>query len=137
MYLFNKIHLSNFITLQISILSIFTIVVILFEVEKKHFTLSGNRFDPFFKQTVYLFLLIIILTVGSSFTENHEVKIHKKYSGTIIQINESVVISDDQNYFIGKTKNYLFFFKSKLKETDVYPMDRIKMISFFKNDKEM
>jgi len=41
-----------------------------------------------------------------------------------------VIVSDDSSYYIGKTNNYLFYYKEKTKETVVYPMSRVKMISF-------
>ena len=130
LYFFKKIDLYLTVLFLISMFITLTIPLLLFEIEKKYLTLSGERFDPSFKQIVSLLLLLVFIVITSSFIEIHDVKKNKKYIGTKFQIDESIMTSDAQNYYIGKTNKFLFFYKSQANETIVYPMYRIKMISF-------
>ena len=68
--------------------------------------------------------------VQSAYGEALEVNNNKKYYGVEFQLEDQTIISDSTNYFIGKTKNYLFYYKEKEKQSFAYPMNRIKMISF-------
>ncbi len=63
------------------------------------------------------------------------VKNLKVNNGVIFQVDDNIVISDNSNYYIGKTQHYLFVFNEKTNETSVYPMNRIKMLSFPKRKK--
>ena len=60
------------------------------------------------------------------------IKESKKYLGTSFKIENNIIISDSTNYYIGKTKNYIFYYQEENKSTKVYPIKDIKEIEIIK-----
>ena len=86
------------------------------------------------------YLRIIIFTfyfmfysIKSAYTDFDLISEKKMYTGTIIELQDKKFISDSTNYFIGKTKNYIFINNEKEKNCNVIPMSEVKMITIKKN----
>lgn len=48
--------------------------------------------------------------------------------GTKIVLDDRELVSDQENYFIGKTQSFIFFYHEKDGRYDVFPMSRVKQI---------
>ncbi len=80
-------------------------------------------------------ILLIYFTIYSTHEEVKSVEERKANIGTRITFNDNtLLVCDSFNYYIGKTRNFLFIHHQKDKTTDAVPMDRIKQITFkYKN----
>jgi hypothetical protein len=118
-----------FLTSSALVFLIFVIVTSV-EIERKDLqfnaTIAGRRFIYF-----VLYGLAITFCVSSySFYQANSIMKDKTNIGvTIILSNDKAIVSDSSNYYIGKTKNYLFIYHEKEKTTDVYPIARIKQMT--------
>lgn len=56
--------------------------------------------------------------------------------GTKIVLDDRQLISDKQNYFVGKTQNFIFFYCEKDERCDVFPMSRVKQIGLAPHQKK-
>lgn len=78
---------------------------------------------------VYIFEFIAILLMLSFFTLNEAQSVKNYYYyGTEVTINSNVMKSDSIEYFIGKTRNYIFFYNDTAKVARIFPMDDVKEI---------
>jgi hypothetical protein len=60
----------------------------------------------------------------------------KSHFGNVIKLENNLLLtSDSLNYYVGNTKNYLFFYHEASKTTDVYPMAKVTSITFKNNYK--
>lgn len=75
-------------------------------------------------------IIIFSQIIFSTLSDINLVKNDKKYYGVSFRLDDDLVISDSTKYYIGKTKNYLFYYNQKANKTTVYPMERIKEITF-------
>lgn len=67
----------------------------------------------------------------SGLNEANKVKNHGYYEGTEITIDGyNTFTSSDKKYYIGKTKQFIFFYDSEKKETDVIPISSLKKMKF-------
>jgi hypothetical protein len=53
---------------------------------------------------------------------------HGRYKGTIVSTTDSVYISSDSSYYIGKTQNFIFIHDVKDKSTMSIPADRVNYL---------
>jgi hypothetical protein len=72
---------------------------------------------------------IIYDTLNSAY----DIKNYKKYLGSEIQIDSKVIKSDSVITYIGQTKNYIFFYNRKTKESTTYPKDKLVSIKLANN----
>ena len=63
-------------------------------------------------------------------TEIWLVKDRKKYINVTFTTDNTFVKADSMHYYIGNTKNYLFYYDQDSSKTTVYPMSKITNISF-------
>ena len=79
----------------------------------------------------------MLITIFNAYSDICSVKNSGLYTGVKFQLDKKLIESDEKNFYIGKTNKYLFYYKSEEKESVVYPMSRIKMISYKKIDKKI
>ena len=98
---------------------------------------KSKRKDYFYFQIVnkffLLFAFILIILVTSSmigFIEKENVIKGKKFIDVSFILDDKLIQGDSTHYYIGKTNNYLFFYDEEKDKTTVYPMNRIKEITF-------
>lgn len=105
-------------------------IIISMEIERKHrhFNSSINR-----KRYINIMLYGLVFTfsvIYYSVYQVHSIKIDKStYGVTIILDNDKSIVSDSTNYYIGKTKNYLFVYHEKQNTTDIIPMTRVRQMT--------
>ena len=79
-----------------------------------------------------IFILAINLILIFSVKEVDRVKYQGKYSNVTITLKNDTLVSDSTSFFIGKTKNYIFFYKTQTNKTRVIPCNRVLEIEFGK-----
>lgn len=104
--------------------------VLLFEYKRRHFLFYGKKLSPSVSNLILYFIIITLMLINTTIDEIRNVKNNKKYLNTSFVTTKAEIISDSFHYFIGKTKNYLFFYDEKLNKTIIYPMTEIKQLNF-------
>jgi len=143
LHLFGKTFFTNYFIeilflVELSFILILVLLIIKIELERKHIHFRANLNNRLFMTTLlYCFGLTIFVVLFS----RHEVRVVKNAKssfGVIITLdNDKQIISDSTNYFIGKSQNYVFLFHEKFNTTDVFPVVRIKQLSFPKQNKNI
>nr|WP_319572904.1 hypothetical protein [uncultured Draconibacterium sp.] len=91
-------------------------------------------------QKIELFFGILILSVNLiliySVKEVEKVKYDGKYSGVVITLTDEILKSDSTSFYIGKTKNFLFYHKTQTNTTRVIPCSKIQEIQFGRKIKD-
>ncbi len=90
------------------------------------------------KQLQLLLYGVILFFVVStlSLAEVNEVRKHKKMNNVSFVlkndslVKDTLIISNDNNYYIGNTQKYLFFYHQSNKRTEVIPMDQVENLIF-------
>jgi hypothetical protein len=114
----------------------FVVEIIITEIKIKHHTLSSSKDSIILSSMMMLSIIVCVYTVELATQEANDIKEKKMYYGTTLYLDDSTkLVSDSTNYYIGKTQNFIFFYHEKAKTTDVYPMDRVKQLSFKENKK--
>lgn len=108
----------------------FIIVTFQFEVRRKYFKLYDKRIHPTSSNLFLLFLISLSFLVQRVQTEIWLVKDRKKYINVTFTTDNTFVKADSMHYYIGNTKNYLFYYDQDSSKTTVYPMSKITNISF-------
>ena len=76
---------------------------------------------------------LMFFAFSSGMNEAYKVKNKQYYIDTEFEIDTcNTIISTIDYYYIGKTKQFIFFYDSKKKETDVFPISRITKMKFKK-----
>lgn len=122
-------HLNE---LCIIFVSWFLILFLFIEVERNMSVFYKTQITFSIQMTFMLIMFLLTFVISSSFNDVYNIKNRSKYFGTQFKVGNTLITSDHLNYFIGKTKNYLFFYKECSCETIVYPMGRVKEITFKK-----
>lgn len=78
---------------------------------------------------------ILFLTVAISATDSVDVLTYSTY-GTYIEIGAKKIASNENYYYIGRTKNFIFFYNSKNNQTDVFQNKDITKLSINNNSFE-
>lgn len=85
-------------------------------------------------------LIGAIISLFTAYLANYQVdniKNDSEHSGYTITLNNGEILkSDSTSYYIGKTRNYLFFYDGEAHSTDIIPMDRVQQISIEKENNE-
>jgi hypothetical protein len=82
---------------------------------------------------LYLIGFMLILSGSLASLEVHYVKHFKYYKNVKFKINSEMIKSDENQYYIGKTRNYIFYYLEKTSETIVYPMKNVEALYYSKN----
>ncbi|RAW01104.1 hypothetical protein [Pseudochryseolinea flava] len=75
---------------------------------------------------------LALYSIMSAFNEAYKVKHYKHYHGTEVELEDEIITSDDTYYYVGHSKNYIFFFDSELKASEVWPIATVKRFKFIK-----
>lgn len=130
----DSITWSSYIILTVATVTIFLFAIVRFEIEVKHQQFNSNDKSRQFMAMLFNGLLFVLIVISISYSQVISVKNDKKYNGVQIHLDDDTILnSDGSHYFIGKTHNYLFFYHHDEQRTDIYPMNRVKMISFEDN----
>lgn len=85
-------------------------------------------------------LIGTIISLLTAYLANYQVDMIKndnEHSGYTITLNNGEILkSDSTSYYIGKTRNYLFFYDGEAHSTNIIPMDRVQQISIEKESSE-
>ncbi len=102
--------------------------------ESKYFILNGNL--PVNKISIAFLISSINLFIFSSVSglnESFKVKRKNYYKGSEFELDsKQSIISTMDYYYIGKTKQFAFFYDRKNQKTDVIPVSRITKMKFKK-----
>lgn len=113
---------------------IFTLVFIfnfIFSSIINHLSLKYNLTINYrFKSIILILLGYITLTFYFKFYYYKQVTKQKHYIGTEVYLKDgTVLLSDSSIYYIGKTKNYLFYYNEIKKSALIYPMSEVNKMS--------
>jgi hypothetical protein len=132
-YFFSDIHLSQNIkekALLSCVLAIFIIAFSVAELELKRKYISLHTKKPWFIDIVLYCVMLTFFIVYFSHYQAKMIKKNKATFGVIIILEDNTqLISDSSNYFIGKTDSYIFFHHEKTNRTDIFPVSRIKQLT--------
>ena len=86
----------------------------------------------FFNPYAIILFIILILNASGSFAKIrvHDITCGHVNSGTDFILDNSLIQSDSVCYYLGKTKNFLFYYDAEQQKATAYPMSRIKKMSF-------
>ncbi|MEI6123806.1 MAG: hypothetical protein WCQ95_09260 [Bacteroidota bacterium] len=100
-------------------------------IDRIHFEFKSPLYKKRRAYFVFYFLVLIIIICGFASWQAYDVKKMKSNIGITVTLdNDTILISNSSQYYIGKTKEYLFYYHEDLKVTDVIPMTRVKEINF-------
>lgn len=79
-----------------------------------------------------LFALIFILILTIYFSRRFSIlaKQYKSTNGVKVVLDSLTIISDSSYFYIGKTNKYVFFYSETEHKSVIYPMSRVKEITF-------
>lgn len=77
--------------------------------------------------TYFFFVILFIISINGA-ANAKEVKNNYVFFGTEITIDTTIIKSDSSFYYIGKTRNYIFFYDAKTKTPIIYPGVRVSKI---------
>jgi hypothetical protein len=108
----------------------FLVVIVNVENARKHAEQTLFRRRQLIDLAIFLMLFMGIDFVIASL-QAHQIKVDKSTYGFVINLDNGVTLkSDTSNYYIGSTKNYVFFYHQNEKTSDIIPMVRVKSMTF-------
>lgn len=112
------------------IIAIYLNPILIFEF-KRLLLLNGIEMNTLSVYFIIAATNLFVFAGISGFNEVNKVKNHNYYKGTeFILEDANVIISNEQKYYIGKTKQFLFFYDSNKEETEVIPISNIKRMKY-------
>ncbi len=89
--------------------------------------LSGTKHEPNYYLTIAVWAVILIFFDGLK--SGYRIKDDKSSYSVNLLFNDSLKVSTDSTYrFIGKTREFIFFYNSDLKKTDIYSNSNLNKI---------
>lgn len=126
----NNINPKAYIYLIIFFYAFFTYAIITVEVEFKHKQFNSSDTNKQFFELILYSILFIGLTLTYSYSQVESVRDKKNTYGTTITLDDNkVLFSDSSNYFIGKTKDYIFYYHATTRTTDIIPVSKLKQLT--------
>lgn len=121
---------QTWIYLSISFLIIgsFIIYILCLEFRRQYFIKHNSFLSTIYIRFIYYISFIILITIKSAYTDYKLILINKPYSGTIIKTEKKTYISTKKFYYIGMTKNYIFFHNEIDNSNRVIPISEVKEI---------
>ncbi len=110
--------------------SLLIILFIFFEYKRHYYLLTGIHIDYTYFNIILYSSIFTILLIFYTKAEVAQVKYYHKYENVSFFHDNKEIKSNRIKYYIGKTKNYLFFYDSKAKTTYVFSMQHIDKMSF-------
>ncbi|MCE4565409.1 hypothetical protein INQ51_13910 [Maribellus sp. CM-23] len=87
---------------------------------------KNQKIETFFGIFILALNLILIFSVN----EFDNVKYDGKYSHVVITLNDETLKSDSTSFYIGKTKNFVFYYNTDSNTTRVIPCSRVLEMEF-------
>ena len=84
---------------------------------------------------VIMAIFLVLLSMANALNEQYKVKKLLYYKGSSFTINDKIVESTSEFYYIGKTQKYVFFYEPMKRLCHVEPIQNIKKYSFQKKEK--
>lgn len=125
---FNPLINTLWIFLNLQLIS----TILLLEYKRKHFIIYNKRLHPSISNIILYVIIITFMLINRTFAEINSVKEGKKYYKTTFTLGNEKVVSDSLHYYIGKTRNFLFYYNEIENTTTAYSMTDIKSIVFHK-----
>lgn len=75
---------------------------------------------------IKLSLILLFYTIMTAYSEHESVALKKKYIGTTVLTERDTLVSDNNFYFIGQTRNFIFFHNTIDTSTTVISRSDIK-----------
>jgi hypothetical protein len=91
----------------------------------KFYTINTSVYNVFF---FILLATFIFFAIANAYNEAYKVKKKKYYSEMIFEFDYGKFKCTNDFYYIGKTKNYLFFYNSIEESSTIIPVSRLKGI---------
>jgi hypothetical protein len=127
-YFIHKPLFINSIRGFIYLNTLFILLFVVLEQRRKYFIVYKQKMESTFSNLLVILPVIILYVINLSCAQIDKVKNDKLYKNTTVILDNVVMHSDDLHYYVGHTKNYLFFFKQDIGQTSVIPMSRVKEI---------
>jgi hypothetical protein len=109
-----------------------SIVFFVYEFRYRYRLRTGKDIDTWFANLTLIFLIILSVLFQRVQSDVRLVKEQKKFANVTFTVGQRLIKSDSSAYYIGNTRNYLFFYDQSKATTTVYPMSGISEITFAK-----
>jgi hypothetical protein len=136
--LFNIVLLivSIIIKIDYSFTSIFLFILAMYfffgfvslEYRRKYFIMYGTKPKSAHTNVVLLGIIIISGIIIFNHNDVTSIKSYKKYYGSTFIASGDTIRSDSTAYYIGKTNNFVFYYKEKTKSCVVFPIKDITQL---------
>lgn len=131
LYFYNKIISFNTVKVTvILLLFLFFVLNISLMIERKYIenntSKKGRTLIRIFSNSIICVLVVLALSQFQIYNTKYN---HSTKGTKIVLENDDILLSDNINYYIGKTVNYVFYYHEKTKTTDVIPISRVKQLS--------
>jgi len=117
-------------------------IVILFLIPILYYEIRIFVCNQYFKEVppTLVFLAItaislILLSIANALNEQHKVKNLFYYKGSTFEVDDQVIESTSDFYYIGKTQKYVFFYEPIKRLCHIEPIEKIKKYVFQKKEK--
>ncbi|WP_143273616.1 hypothetical protein [Aquimarina sp. MAR_2010_214] len=130
----SKLPFTTYLYYFYPILCLILLLTIIYETRRQWFIKFKEHPKMIYTNLAKLFIILLGLTISSAYQDFKSVKTNKKYLGTTLKLSDRNVVSDSSYYYIGKTRNFIFFHDQKKKINDIFPMNEIKMLTEKKNN---
>lgn len=130
-YYYQEKNLEALFYLPLIILSLPTLLLLFYEFEIKIRKQSETGKKNY--RLIYFGSLISLATIGQGKYQAHNIEHGGAHIGyQVILEDDTKLVSDHQNYYVGKTNGYLFFYHEIERKTDIIPITRVKEIQVTK-----
>lgn len=107
-WLSNKPWTYYFIFLAV-IAFILIFLTLIYELRRQWFIKFDEHPKLIYTNLFRIFLILLLFTISNAYIEHDTVAEEKKYFGTWISTDRDSILSDSNYYFIGQTRNFVFF----------------------------
>ncbi len=129
LYFLSKFKLSELKTILIFWWSLFVLRIILIEFRIKY----NNYVQVSHTNIITIAFIFLGFSVFTAYSEFNSIMYDKKYLGTQVELTDTSLSTNHLYFYIGQTKNYIFFYDKKEKSCDVIPMSEVKKLTIKNN----
>ncbi len=122
----------HFLYILFGVLALDTLI---YETRRQWFVKFNEYPKIIYTNLARLFIVLLGLTISSAYQDYEAVKTNKKYLGTTLNLTDKEIISDSTYYYIGKTRNFVFFHDQNEQTNDIFPIREIKKLREKKNSR--
>lgn len=129
-YLRKNIHwFETLLNIVLSWIAFWLLPILLFEIRIST-DISSSGMSNYY--IIIIAISLALYSIMSAFNEAYKVKHYKHYQGTEVELEDEIITSDDEYYYVGHSKNYIFFFDPEVKAAEVWPIATVKRFRFIK-----